>query len=43
MKNYFKMADGSKDGTLSLSEVHEFLKKINLKFTKEELKNLMRV
>ena len=37
------MADKSKDGRLNLNEIQQFLKKIELNFSKEELKKLIKV
>ena len=43
MRNYFEIADKSKDKSISMNEITRFLESINLKLRKEQLKDLISV
>ena len=43
MRNYFQLADKSKDKKLNQNEVNKFLQSINLKLKPDELKKLILV
>ena len=43
MRNYFEIADNSKDKTITVNEITTFLESINLKLKKEQLKSLITV
>jgi hypothetical protein len=43
MRNYFQIADKSKDKTITVNEITKFLESINLKLKKDQLKSLITV
>ena len=43
MRNYFEIADKTKDKSINMNEITKFLESINLKLKKEQLKSLVSV